>query len=846
MPFQNEQAAERAQERLQSLTGIHTQDFFENAFENNPAPDVALTNLERWLNATTSPSIYMQAIAGLPVGKLLLFLFGASQPLADTLIQNPELASLALEPSSIPTREGVIEEGKKLLASANSYSHSLDRLRFLRQKWNLLITLNDLSGAWEQPVVWKALSELADSLITLALDTAWKEFAIQRSLQGDCPLTIVAFGKLAGEELNYSSDVDLVYVLPDGVDEKTEKEAGKFAETLNRAISDRMGRGYLYRVDLRLRPYGAAGALVRSIKGFESYYELYAEPWEVQALLRSRPIAGPNEIQERWNAMRTRICFKPKLSELALEQMLSMRVRIGDHADGDDIKRGPGGIRDVEFLTQVFQLLHGHDCPELQELPTCQVLEALDHAGYLEHADATSLKEGYTFLRKLEHRAQLVNDQQTHSIPEKPEARESLAKLMECQNWQELASELQRQRRTISTLYQSILKLEPAQEAGRGHIQSALGPLGPAALQWFDVLPESEAFYQALAENEGSLNRLQEILLKAPRLVPFFKSSVALTELLLSGEIEEPVDFAQRITALKIDTKPKIVAQTYTSAYAAAIAQWILTGEGKLEKTLSDLADELIRHCCQRLLAPFDVLALGSLGTRDFAPNSDADLLLLVESKQLHREAEMQAQLLLAFISELKRLGTPIEIDLRLRPEGGKGLLVRTYEGLTAYDFEGMEMWERFALGHARQLQGNPEALRLVMHSAYGLPLTPERIKELAKMKRRIETERVKPQHVRRNVKLGYGGISDLEWLVHLHEMRYPTTLGAGETTDMQDRIRRLGRTGLINALEVELLLHARQHLLDLRNRLYLMGQSEDLVPENPERLDRLAHTLGF
>ena len=100
----------------------------------------------------------------------------------------------------------------------------------------------------------------------------------------------------------------------------------------------------------------------------------------------------------------------------------------------------------------------------------------------------------------------------------------------------------------------------------------------------------------------------------------------------------------------------------------------------------------------------------------------------------------MQAQLLLAFISELQRLGTPIEIDLRLRPEGGKGLLVRTYEGLTAYDFEGMEMWERFALGHARQLQGNPEALRLVMHSAYGLPLTPERIKELTKMKRRIET----------------------------------------------------------------------------------------------------------
>jgi glutamate-ammonia-ligase adenylyltransferase len=395
-------------------------------------------------------------------------------------------------------------------------------------------------------------------------------------------------------------------------------------------------------------------------------------------------------------------------------------------------------------------------------------------------------------------------------------------------------------------LYHSILKLEPTQEAGRGFVQASLGQLGSAAVQWFDVLPESDAFYQALAENEGSLTRLQEILLKAPRLVPFFKNSVALTELLLSGEIEEPVDFAARLRALKVDALPRVVAQTYTSAHAAAVSQWVLRGELDLHRTLADLTDELIRHCCQRLLASFDVLALGSLGTREFSPNSDADLLLLIESKVLHREAEIQAQHLLAFVGELKRLGAPIEIDLRLRPEGGKGLLVRTYEGLTAYDFDGMEMWERFALGHARQISGNPEALRLVMHSAYGLPLTPERIKELARMKRRIETERVKPQHVRRNVKLGYGGLSDVEWLIHLHEMRYPTALHAGETTEMDERIRKLGRAGLINALEVELLLQARRHLLDLRSRLFLMGQSDDLVPENPERLDRLAHTLGF
>ena len=822
---------ERVRERLEALAGQPLEEFLTHGLAENPSPDQALTNLERWLNATGNPALYMQQIVGLPVGHLLLFLMGASQPIADSLIQNPELASLVLEPGTsrlIPTCEGVLLEGRKLLSASTSYTHSLDRLRFLRQKWTLLITVNDLTDAWPQPQVWKAISELADALILLSLETV--EPSTPR------PLQIISYGKLAGEELNYSSDVDLVYVLEDGADEK---QATKLGEQLTRALSDRMGRGHLYRVDLRLRPYGASGPIVRSMKGYETYYDLYAEPWEVQALLRSRAITPC----PRWEEMRQRVCFKPKLSEVALEQMLEMRVRIGDHASGDDIKRGPGGIRDVEFLVQVFQLLHGYAFEDLRERPTIGAIEALERHGYLEHADATSLIQGYTFLRKLEHRAQLVNDQQTHAIPEKPEAREALAKLMGCVHWGDLSSQLEAQRRTISTLYRSILKLEPPQETHRGYLESQIGSGG---LQWFDVLPESQAYYQSLAENEGSLARVKSILQKAPRLISYFKGNLALTEMLLSGEIEESIDFSERIRGLPPSTPPRQVANAYVHAYAVANALWVLGGEIDLNGTLAGLMDELVKHCCRRLFAPFDVLALGSLGTAEFGPNSDADLLLLIGSKQAHREAEIQAQHLLALISELRRLGAPIEIDLRLRPEGGKGLLVRTYEGLTAYDLEGMEMWERFALGHARQLQGDPEALRLVMHSAYGLPLTPERIKELARMKRRIETERVKPQHVRRNVKLGHGGLSDIEWLVHLHEMRYPSALHAGDTTDMPERIRRLGRAGLINAIEVELLLEARQHLLDLRTRLFLMGQNDDLVPENPDRLDRLAHILEF
>jgi [glutamine synthetase] adenylyltransferase / [glutamine synthetase]-adenylyl-L-tyrosine phosphorylase len=846
MIFTDREAADKARERLESLTGLNLKSFFESAFQGNPSPDLALTNLERWLRATTSPNLHMEEVVGLPPkGRLLLYLMGASQPIADTLIQNPELVSLVLEPGSARlnlTREGVLSEGRRLLGASSSYTHSLDRLRFLRQKWNLIVVLNDLSGTWPQEKVWAAVSDLSLALIELAVEVVWNHVT---GSTAPCPLMVVAFGKLSGRELNYSSDVDLAYVTAENGGPEQEKLIRRFCESLTRAISDRMGRGSLYRVDLRLRPYGSAGPIVQSIRAYENYYDLYAEPWEVQALVRSCPACGPAELQERWHAMRAEVCFKPKVTEMALEQMLSMRERIEEGASESDVKRATGGIRDVEFLTQVYQLLHGHDDPSLQVTPTLEALRALDRLSLLEHAEAVSLIEGYIFLRKLEHRTQLVGDRQTHEVPEAPEARESLAKLMGHATWAELEAEWRAHRQTVQTLYRSKLRPNTATEGPRERIVAALNGIGPAALQWFDVMPQSDAFYDVLLENEGSLRRVRQILTEAPRLVTIFKASVPLTEALLSGEIEEPQDLPRRIRNLKMDAPPRAVANAFSGATAVATVQWLLGNEADLGLLLSDLTDELLRHICRRLLVPFDVIALGSLGNREMAPASDADLLLLVSRKDEHREAEMQAQAFLALVNELHRLGADIKVDLRLRPEGGRGLLVRTYGGFRKYDFDGMEMWERFALGHARLIHGDQEALQVVRDSAYGLPLTPERLGELVRMKRRIETERVKPQHVRRDVKLGLGSLSDIEWLVHLQEMRYPTATDAGASTQMRDRIRALGRAGLANALEVELLLQARKYLSDLRARLNLMGL-EDRVPENPDRLLRVANTQGF
>lgn len=305
-------------------------------------------------------------------------------------------------------------------------------------------------------------------------------------------------------------------------------------------------------------------------------------------------------------------------------------------------------------------------------------------------------------------------------------------------------------------------------------------------------------------------------------------------------------DPASRVRDLKLDATQATVATAYAAARATLCAQWILESEAPLEDGLTDLTEALLTHVFARIAPEIEVFALGSFGCYEMGPTSDADLLLLVDDPTRHQPAERAAQSVVAFLRELKRYNVEFEIDLRLRPDGGKGLLVRTYDGFRTYDLDGMEMWERFAFGHARPVRASETARQIVLNSAYGSPLTPERLKELVAMKRRIETERVAPHHVDRDLKLGRGGLNDIEWLVHLTEMRYPSATLAGATTRFDTRIRNLGRAGLLNVFEVEQLLYARRHLLDLRAGVVLQGLDRNLLPENPDKLDRLARARGY
>jgi glutamate-ammonia-ligase adenylyltransferase len=360
-------------------------------------------------------------------------------------------------------------------------------------------------------------------------------------------------------------------------------------------------------------------------------------------------------------------------------------------------------------------------------------------------------------------------------------------------------------------------------------------------------MPESESFYSVLVHNRDSLDRVRRLIVAGPVLVSTLKTSVELTELLLSGELEEG-DLAPetRIGRLSPEADLRDVASAYHFAHARHLAEWVLNPTFDPSHGLCRLADGLIRFLLARLQGEIEVIALGSYGTLELGPASDLDLLFLAPPDVAQPDAESQAQRFLSKLSEVRRLGAPVSFDLRLRPDGGKGLLARSHGALRQYARHDMEWWERFALGHARLVHGTPEAIRLVREVAFGDVPDEVAISELLRMKRRIETERVQPQHVRRNVKLGFGGLTDIEWTIRMSELSSGGFVPDVFSTRAEDRMNELVRRQLLTTIEKDALIEAHRFLLRLRFCLHLQGHADDLLPENPHRLDRLAAVLGM
>jgi glutamine synthetase adenylyltransferase len=315
----------------------------------------------------------------------------------------------------------------------------LDRLRAFKQQEYLRITALDLLGKATLTETMRALSDLADVCADAALEASHRELAAQQGVTGEHGFCILAMGKWGGRELNYSSDIDPIFLYRDaphltGTADPT-RYLLKLAEMVVKALSEPMRRGIVFRVDMRLRPEGRVGTLARSVSSALHYYETWAEPWERQAMLKARPCAGDLQVGEQFLERLQPWLYRPSLSETDFAEIVRLRERAEAQARArnayeTDLKNGWGGIRDIEFSVQALQLMLGGRLPRLRTPATLDALQRLKHARILAPDEARALQDAYIFLRIAEHRLQLQFGHQTHLLPTDPKARARLAKLM--------------------------------------------------------------------------------------------------------------------------------------------------------------------------------------------------------------------------------------------------------------------------------------------------------------------------------------------------------------------------------------------------------------------------------
>jgi glutamine synthetase adenylyltransferase len=414
-----------------------------DALQRAPDPDRLLVNCDRWLESLGATLTYYRLFAETPHAlKPVLAVLGASDYMADTLLQNPELSEILLDVRLLTrprTRANMRRDLSRLLRACTTYWMQLDRLRAFKQQEYLRITALDLLGKATLTETMRALSDLADVCADAALDACHRELAAQQGVAGEHGFCILAMGKWGGRELNYSSDIDPIFLYRDaprlvGAKDPTQYLL-KLAEMVVKALSEPMRRGIVFRVDMRLRPEGRVGALARSVSSALHYYETWAEPWERQAMLKARPCAGDLQVGEQFLERLQPWLYRPSLSETDFAEIVRLRERAEAQARArnayeTDLKNGWGGIRDIEFSVQALQLMLGGRLPRLRTPATLDALQRLKHARILAPDEARALQDAYIFLRTAEHRLQLQFGHQTHLLPTDPKARARLAKLM--------------------------------------------------------------------------------------------------------------------------------------------------------------------------------------------------------------------------------------------------------------------------------------------------------------------------------------------------------------------------------------------------------------------------------
>ncbi len=470
------------------------------AFPASASAEQAALGMERWLEAATDAGNAGDALrrfaaeaADDPLGRRLLdSVFGNSPFLTTSIIKEPEFARRLLNDGPDDTFAGVIEELERCRGQSLDHDGLARRLRIAKRRMALTVAIADITGTWALPQVTRALSDFADDALGIAAAHVIREAAGRGAFalkQPDDPeresgLVMIGVGKLGGRELNYSSDVDLIVLYDlDRIDtdnpEGLQNHFVRLTRDLIRLIEERTADGYVFRTDFRLRPDPGVTPIALSVLAAETYYESLGQNWERAAMIKARPVAGDRDAGDAFLKQLTPFVWRKNLDFAAIQDIHSIKRQIHAHRGGGDIavgghniKLGRGGIREIEFFAQTLQLIWGGREPDLRAPATCEALSVLARLGRCQRNSADNLIEAYEFLRRLEHRLQMINDEQTQALPERPAELRRIAVFMGFDGTEAFADELLRHLGNVQKHYGELFEKAPtlAADAGGGDV----------------------------------------------------------------------------------------------------------------------------------------------------------------------------------------------------------------------------------------------------------------------------------------------------------------------------------------------------------------------------------------
>ena len=728
---------------------------------------------------------------------------------------------------------------------------------------------------------------LAETCLQLALGALETEFAQRFGVLRDAGgraqrLVVFGLGKLGGGELNFSSDIDLVYAYPQGGESDGARSLAaedyfmRLGQRLAKLLDEPTVDGFCHRVDLRLRPFGNAGRVALSFAGMDQYFQREGRDWERYAWLKARAVAGDIDAGERWLESLRPFVYRRYLDYTALDGLREMKAAIAAEVArrelADDIKRGPGGIREIEFLVQALQLIRGGREAALRERRLRMALPALVATRQMSEEEGDALAQAYRFLRRLENRLQMLRDAQTHALPEDALDRHRIARGLDHPDWDSLRVALDLQRARVSAEFAELLAprqrdaapdalalywralpdggdaetlaasgftdagsadgalrefaqfsgVRALSDASRARLDRVLPALLDACarssqpdaalrrvLSLLQAILRRASYLALLDEQPSALGRLVDVLARSALLSERLAQYPLLLDELLDTRVSGPMPDRDELRieceAALVEDDPETCLRVLNErrlALSFRVALAALDGRQAARdsvRQLAWLADEVVRVVVQvatrdvasvhGLVAGgrFAVIGYGSLGGEELGFGSDLDLVFLFDAPpgaesdgarpmEAGRWYARLAQKIVALLGAVTAAGRLYDVDVRLRPDGAKGLLVSSLASFSEYQRERAWTWEHQALVRARGVAGDATLLQAfedirtatLARSREGGVLRDEVVKMRARMRAELDRSDV----ARFDLKQGAGGLVDLEFLLQYLVLR--------------------------------------------------------------------------